>query len=100
MTFGTMLAKSDNIRNTTDTQDGLDYHNRMAFSTHDRDQDKDETRNCAATFGGGGWWYKSCYHLNLNGNKTTSDKKNLKQMTRNRGDEMISSSEMKMFRVH
>ena len=43
-----MVENSEDIRNTSVTGYGLDYHNGMAFSTADRDQDKDETGNCAA----------------------------------------------------
>ena len=47
--------------------DSLSYHNRMAFTTYDQDNDKD-TLNCAnravywAEGNGvaGGWWYKEC----------------------------------------
>ena len=101
LTFGRMVAKSENMRNTTGTSYGFDYHNGMAFSTPDRDQDKDTTGNCAASLGGGGWWYNTCHFLNLNGNKTISDTINYAQMLFYDGDvwKMISSSEMKMIRV-
>ncbi len=47
--------------------DSLSYHNRMAFSTYDEDNDED-TSTCASSQsawrGGhgfsGGWWYKAC----------------------------------------
>ena len=96
-----MVENSENIRNTSVTGYGLDYHNGMAFSTADRDQDKDETGNCAAICGGGGWWYGYCQAVNLNGNKTISDTGNGTQMTYYDGDEWkrISSSEIKMIRV-
>ena len=45
--------------------DSLSYHNNMAFSTKDRDNDAD-SRNCAQQFKGA-WWYKYCHHSNLNG---------------------------------
>jgi len=48
-------------------RDGLKYHNGAAFSTTDKDQDT-HPRSCAGMYGGGGWWYRSCYHVNLNGN--------------------------------
>ena len=91
-----MVAKSANIRNTTDKPHGLDYHNGMAFSTPDSD-----ARSCAATFDGGGWWYIDCFKLSLNGNKTTSDKIDLDQMAHNDGSgfEMMSASAMKLVRV-
>ena len=48
--------------------DSLSYHNRMAFTTLDEDNDEDDTWNCANRIsywsGGsgfsGGWWYKVC----------------------------------------
>ena len=46
--------------------DSLAYHNKMAFSTKDRDNNID-SRNCAVDYNGA-WWYKSCYRSNLNGN--------------------------------
>ncbi|XP_061145048.1 angiopoietin-4-like [Syngnathus typhle] len=45
--------------------DRLAYHSGMKFSTKDRDQDK-STDNCANEYKGA-WWYKRCYHSNLNG---------------------------------
>ena len=38
----------------------------MPFTTNDRDNDKRSYSNCAEQYKGG-WWYKSCYHSNLNG---------------------------------
>ena len=45
--------------------DSLAYHNNMAFSTKDRDNDKG-SRHCAVVYTGA-WWYKSCHNSNLNG---------------------------------
>ena len=42
--------------------DSLGYHNKMAFSTKDRDS----SSGCAVSFTGA-WWYKSCHYSNLNG---------------------------------
>ena len=42
----------------------LGYHSGMKFSTMDKDQDK-SPKHCAEV-NQGGWWYRSCYHSNLN----------------------------------
>ena len=65
-----MVAKSGTMENTTGTDQGLDLHNRMSFTTHDRDQDFWD-RNCGATFPGG-WWFKNCHTAYLNGKMATS----------------------------
>ena len=47
--------------------DSLSYHNNMAFSTKDRDNDRWRGTHCAASYNTGAWWYNSCYYSNLNG---------------------------------
>ena len=54
--------------------DSLTYHNNMAFSTKDRDNDICKS-NCAATNNRGAWWYKRCWHSSLNG-QYLGDKRN------------------------
>jgi len=45
--------------------DSLSYHDDMAFSTEDMDNDL-HMSNCAEE-NGGGWWFNSCSSSNLNG---------------------------------
>ncbi|XP_078135188.1 microfibril-associated glycoprotein 4-like [Sander vitreus] len=45
--------------------DSLSYHNRMKFSTFDKDQDT-WPQNCAKSFLGG-FWYHDCHYANPNG---------------------------------
>jgi len=45
--------------------DALAYHDGMAFSTKDKDND-DSIGNCAINHHGA-WWYRHCYESNLNG---------------------------------
>ncbi|XP_068215481.1 microfibril-associated glycoprotein 4-like [Palaemon carinicauda] len=42
--------------------DAFLYHDNMAFSTSDRDNDLNSGSNCAAEFGGG-FWYNSCHYV-------------------------------------
>lgn len=45
--------------------DSLSYHDDMAFSTADMDNDR-HMSNCAEE-NGAGWWFNSCSSSNLNG---------------------------------
>eukprot|EP00058_Branchiostoma_floridae_P000901 XP_002586389.1 hypothetical protein BRAFLDRAFT_108533 [Branchiostoma floridae] len=45
--------------------DALTWHNNMAFTTKDSDNDP-FIGNCAG-YQRGGWWYNACAHSNLNG---------------------------------
>ncbi|KAA0202462.1 hypothetical protein HAZT_HAZT009242 [Hyalella azteca] len=46
--------------------DALTYHNGMQFSTIDRDRDRND-KKCSGLYGGGGWWYNSCYRVHPTG---------------------------------
>lgn len=41
-------------------------HNRMNFTTRDRDNDASKTSNCGKTYRGG-WWFNACFSSFLNG---------------------------------
>ena len=47
------------------TGDDMGTHNGQVFTTKDRDNDK-SSKNCAEAYKGG-WWYNSCYLVNING---------------------------------
>jgi len=67
-----VLSEADNYEllvagYSGDATDALaSEHNGMAFTTYDRDNDKD-SKNCAL-WTGGGFWYNSCGRAIVNGN--------------------------------
>ncbi|GFT23207.1 protein scabrous [Nephila pilipes] len=50
--------------------DAMNYHNGMAFSTPDRDNDESAATHCA-DFYDSGWWYNHCQYVNINGRYST-----------------------------
>ena len=77
-------------------RDSLAYHNNMAFSTKDRDNDRQSSTNCAVR-STGAWWYHSCYYSNLNG-KYLGDKSHHRGATwyHYRGSLSLKFTEMKL----
>jgi hypothetical protein len=53
-----------------DAGDALTYHNGMAFSA--KDKNSDSNNGICAIWCHGAWWYKDCFHSNLNGKYYTS----------------------------
>lgn len=45
--------------------DAMQYHDGMGFSTHDRNNDKND--GICARWCRGAWWYRDCFQSNLNG---------------------------------
>ena len=78
--------------------DSISYHSLTKFSTYDKDNDQ-HAANCASSHKGA-WWYRGCYHSNLNGLFPTQDTKNTAYMSwaRNLGPGYgnINFSEMKL----
>ncbi|XP_071522845.1 techylectin-5B-like isoform X1 [Panulirus ornatus] len=64
----------ESIRDADSTMgDALYRSNGNAFTTIDVDNDSRDTANCAADFGGGGWWYDSCSNAFPTGPITHTD---------------------------
>ncbi|KXJ29631.1 Techylectin-5B [Exaiptasia diaphana] len=76
--------------------DSLKYHNNMAFSTKDRDNDK-WSKNCATSYTGA-WWYNGCHHVNLNGKYRGNEvsEKGITWWHFHRNYKSFKKSEMKM----
>jgi len=47
------------------TEDAMNTHNGMKFSTKDRDNDVDSSSNCAQSYNGG-FWYNGCMNCGVN----------------------------------
>jgi len=45
--------------------DGFRVHDRVMFTTYDRDNDRTTDRNCAV-YNGGGFWYRTCGYISVN----------------------------------
>lgn len=70
--------------------DAMDIHNKVKFSTLDRDNDFDSL-SCAVRFEGG-WWYNKCFHSNINGQygtKRLSNILNFLQTSKPLNDDML-----------
>jgi hypothetical protein len=76
--------------------DSLTLHNKLAYSTKDRDNDVSSSRDCAEEYTGA-WWYGNCYTSSLNG-KYFGNQRNPKGIVWEafRNDLSLKSSEMKM----
>lgn len=55
--------------------DSLNYHNNMAFTTRDQDDDRWSGGNCATDWGSAGW-FNICFKANPNGQYIDSEKTN------------------------
>ena len=55
-----------------DAGDSLAYHNRMKFSTNDKDHDHGKSNEHCAVELKSAWWYNDCYSSSLNGRYSTT----------------------------
>ena len=76
--------------------DELGYHDNMAFTTKDRDNDMHRSDNCAVERHGA-WWYRHCVHSNLNGLWDDTSKEGLWRFI-GKGQMKITLSQMKVRR--
>ena len=60
------LYISGYCKNKSEAGSNMPLHNEMPFSTYDSDHDSLNNENCADKYHGG-WWYKACHEVNLNG---------------------------------
>ena len=58
------ITSDTTVHNTLYTS--FNHHSGMKFTTHDRDNDLRGYSNCATQYKAG-WWFNSCYLINLNG---------------------------------
>ena len=61
-----MVRSANEIYVSGTAGDSMSYQRGMAFTTQDKDNDKDASNNCATKLKGG-WWFYDCNHANLNG---------------------------------
>ncbi|XP_059157020.1 fibrinogen C domain-containing protein 1-A-like [Physella acuta] len=52
---------------TGNSSDRFGYASGIGFTTIDRDNDVDHNNNNCADYYHGGWWYKGCHSMNING---------------------------------
>ncbi|XP_077973081.1 microfibril-associated glycoprotein 4-like [Styela clava] len=100
-----VAGSSDNYRLTLsgysgNASDSLKYHNKMSFSTKDRDNDPSTTRHCATSCTGA-WWYNNCHNSNLNGvyNGSSSEAKGVSWYYWHSSHVSLKRAEMKIRRL-
>ena len=72
-------------------------HDRMKFTTYDRDNDQHQSSQCGVD-SQGGWWYKNCNIVNLNGRYDRYEKEGSKNNVLRWYPYRLSFSEMKVRR--
>ena len=84
---------------TGDGGDSLSHHNKAKFSTYDNDNDGTST-NCASSYRGGWWYYRSCFYGKLTGepySSTTTSNYYIKWNTRGSYAMHTAIMEIKLF---